>query len=86
MKHVANEQSDSSVSSGTSDDEYQVCYVIHTMQVNALRHLEQHFELCDSKGHEAHTCNIIINYILAQAVVRKDPLPHDCIIKSFKYF
>ena len=56
------------------------------MQVNALRYLEQHYKLCDSKGYETRTCEFIINCILAQVAVRKDPSLHDRIIKSFKHF
>ena len=79
--------SDSSIASfSDNDSSYQVCYVIHRMQINSLRHLEQQYILCNQKGHKAHTCNIMINYILAETAARKDLSPKDKIIKSFKHF
>ena len=56
------------------------------MQINSLRHPEQQCILCNQKGHEAHTCDIMINYILAETAVRKDPSLKDKIIKLFKHF
>ena len=88
VHYASNDSSELSISNYSSEDNSscQVYYVIHNMQINALRYPEQHCSLRDQKGYEDHTCNIMINYILAENTMCKDPSLKDKIIKSCKHF